>query len=66
MNDTIQLKLQLDMFTANTKVQLMSIAKDIYLGEDPGNRKAFLDIYRTLSQQVFGKIEDEVENKPQV
>lgn len=66
MNDTIQLKLQLDMFTANTKLQLLAIAKDIYLGEDPSNRKAFLEIYRTLAQEVFGKIEEEVDTKPQV
>ena len=65
MTEAVQMQLQVDMFATNIKVQLIAIAKDIYLAESPNERKDFLEIYRTLAYEVFGKPQEQ-ETKPQV
>lgn len=70
MNDTIQLKLQVDMFTTNTKVQLLALAKDLYLAK-PEEFDSFLQAYYLLAEQVFGPAPQEEPqpkqpSKPQV
>lgn len=68
MNETIQMQMQFEMFTVNTKVQLLSIAKDLYLGK-PTDFDSFLEAYTQLAEQVFGKQpkqDPEAKTPPQV
>lgn len=50
-----QLRLQIETFTITTKVQLLAIARDLFLNRRDENKESFSTIYRNLEVLTFGE-----------